>query len=408
MNKMCKKIQNSMYIVCVFIIASIFGACSTDDEVVKPDPIAPTEIEPPTILGCHYFSQNPNAVLKNNPNAPVDYVVTCHLSIADNVTIEPGVVIAFEVDTGLWVTDKGSLKAAGTSKEIITFTGVNKERGSWGGIFFSSNNPKNEMIHTVLEYAGGKAVSKATNEKGAIVIGPGASLKFENNLIQHCKNWGLSLYYTANDATTTIENNTFKENEKPLQVSLNFIGLIKGNNKFINNTSNKAEISCQFSISKTQTLHKLTVPYLVRGSFNFEIGSEGNLVIEPGTQIEMATDKMIVVRGSLKIVGTSSERIIIRGETEAPGSWGNIVYYSASPNNQVKYVDIKHAGAKPNGYHLNKGAIALSANSRLEIDNTHFEDVFSCVLYKVKPSVLTWGANITSTNVNVAGLPNCE
>src|SRR5690606_36606275 len=137
------------------------------------------------------------------------------------------------------------------------------------------------------------------------------------------KNWGLSLYYSANDATTTIENNTFKANEKPLQVSLNFVGLVKGDNKFIDNTANKAVISCQYAIAKTQTLHKLSVPYLVRGLFNFEIGQEGNLTLEPGTVIEMATDKNIVVKGSLKAFGTPSKKIIIRGETEAQGSWGN-------------------------------------------------------------------------------------
>lgn len=402
-------IQNNfrnLFTVGILATGLFLGSCKKDE--IDP-PMPTTGTDPAITLNCNYFEQNPNAVLKDNPNAPVDYIVKCSsMNVPDDVTIEPGVTIAFETDAGFWVRADGSLHAVGTAEKPITFTGVNKERGSWGGVFYVSNNPKNEMNHTVFEYAGGKAVSWATEQKGGVVIGSGASLKFKNNLVQHCKNWGLSLYYSANDAATTIENNTFKENEKPLQVTMNFVGLVKGDNKFIDNTSNKAEISCQYAIDKTQTLHKLPVPYLVRGSFNFEIGNEGHLTIEPGTVIEMATDKRIIVRGSLKTVGTASERIIIRGETEAPGSWGNIVYHSSSPNNQIKYVDIKHAGASPNGYHMNRGAVALGSNSRLDIDNTHFEDIFSCIFYKVNPSVLTWGSDITSTNVNVAGLENCE
>lgn len=383
-------------------------SCEKKDKVDPQNPIDQGGTEPPIELGCQFFTQNPNTVLVNNPKAPIDYIVTCRLTIGDDVTIEPGVTIAFEADNGFWVNNNGSLKAVGTSDQPITFTGVNKERGSWGGIYFSSNNPKNEMNHTIFEYAGGRAVSSMSEQKGGVVIGSGASLKFQNNLVQHCKNWGLSLYYSANDETTIIENNTFNANERPLQVTMNFVGLVKGNNVFTNNTSNKAEILTQYAIAKTQTLHKLNVPYWIRGPFHFEIGFEGNLTIEPGTVIEMADEKNIVVKGSLIMNGTSSEKIIIRGVSAAPGSWGNIVYHSASPNNQINYTEIRHAGAKPNGYYLNKGAVSLGSNARLQIDNTHFQDIFSCLLFRSNPSVLTWGENITSNNVNVAGLENCE
>lgn len=377
-----------------------FVSCTKPDE-----PIVPTE--QPIALDCNYFTKNPNAILKDNPNATVDYVVNCKMQINDDVTIEPGVTIAFETDAGFWVHE-GSLNAVGTTAKPITFTGTNKDRGSWGGVFFASNNPKNEMSNTVFEYAGGTAVAGSTNEKGGVVIGKNASLKFKNNLIQHCKGWALNLFYSANDATTIIENNTFKENEKPLQVSLNFVGLVKGNNNFIDNTSNKVEISCTYAIDKTQTLHKLPVPYLVRGSYNFEIGSEGNLTIEPGTVIEMATEKNIVVKGSLIAVGSPTEKIIIRGETATAGGWGNIVFgRTSSPNNEINYVEIRHAGANPTSSYMNKGAVALE-RSRLTIDNTHFEDIYGCVLFTDGANQLTWGINITQTNVNVSGLPDCD
>lgn len=395
-----KKISK-LFTVNLFIALMFFTSCEEGD--------GPKLMEQAIVIDCNYFSKNPNAVLTDNPNAPVDYIITCQsTSIPDDVVIEPGVTLAFETDAGLWIREDGALKAVGTSSKPITFTGVDKSKGSWGGIFFASNDTKNEMKYTTVEYAGGANSSSATNNKGGVVIGSGASLKFSDNTIQHCAGFALNLYYSANPAATTIENNTFKNNEIPVQISLPFIGLLKGDNKFMDNTSNKAEITCTYAIATTQTMHKLNIPYLVRGLFNFEIGNEGNLTIEPGTVIEMATDKRIVVRGSLKAAGTSSEKIIFRGETAASGAWGNIVYHSASPNNQLNHVEIRHAGASPVSYHLNRGAVALASDARLGADNIHFEDIFSCMLYQVNPSVLTWGSNITNSNINVAGLENCQ
>lgn len=392
------------------MVATVLFATSCEKKENTPPqpPVNQGGTEPPIELDCHFFNNNANAVLEDNPNAPIDYIIKCtSMNIPDDVTIKPGVTIAFDTDAGFWVREEGSLNAVGTSDRPITFTGVNKEKGSWGGIFFASNDPKNEMRHTVIEYAGGTPVSWATNEVGGVVIGVEASLKFKNNLVQHCKNWGFSLYYNANGATTIIEDNIFNQNEKPIQVALPFIGLVKGNNKYTNNNSNKVEINCGYPIEGTQTMHKQPVPYLVRGLSDFRIGEEGHLTIEPGTIIEMETDKRWEVWGSLKAVGTSSEKIIFRGATAAAGSWGNIVYYSSSPNNQLSYVEIRHAGATPNGYHMNRGAVSLAANSRLSIDYTHFEDIFSCIAYKVNPSTLTWGSSITSSNVNVANLDDC-
>ncbi len=406
--KRVKKKATPFYTIGLLALGLLVVGCSVEEQATDAKEANPIEVEPPIVLDCNYFSKNPDAVLRDNPNAPVDYVVTCHLNIENNVSIEPGVVIAFETDTGFWITREGSLQAIGTTDKPITFTGVDKKRGSWGGIFFATNDPKNEMTHTIIEYAGGKAISKATNEVGGIVIGAQSSLRFTNNLVQHCKGWGVSLYYTTNEAQTIIETNTFKENEKPLQLTMAYLGLLKGDNRFIDNSSNKVEVSSQLAISGTQTMSKLSVPYLVRGLFNFEVGKEGNLTIEKGTVIEMAADKRIVVKGSLKAVGTADEKIIIRGETAAAGSWGNIIYHNSSPNNQLKHVEILHAGGNPKAYHLYRGAVALDKNSRLSLEDTHFEGIFSCVLYQQQPSVLTGGERITYNNVNQAGLEDCK
>lgn len=110
----------------VFFFAALIGtisvsSCTSDDSTAE-EPIAQTD--PPVVLTCDHFSKNPNTVLKDNPNAAVDYIVTCRMSISDDVTIEPGVTIAFQADAGFWIRETGSLNAVGNAAKRITFTGV--------------------------------------------------------------------------------------------------------------------------------------------------------------------------------------------------------------------------------------------------------------------------------------------
>lgn len=403
-----KIIKQSHRFVTLVVASLLLFSCESDD--TTDDPVL--QIDPPIELSCNYFSNNPNAVLEDNPNAPVDYIVSCKMSIPDDVTIEPGVTIAFQTNTGFAILETGSLKAIGTVNKPITFTGVDKERGAWGGIYFNSNDSKNEFNHTILEYAGGTAVYGGSSEKGGIVYGPGSSLKLTNSLIQHCTGWGINLYYTVNEERTTIESNTFKENAIPLQISSAMIDVVKSNNQFIDNTINKVEVKNTFSIGGgNKTMHKLSVPYsIVNGNGVFSI-AEGNLVIQPGTVIEMGAGKYIEIRasGSLKAVGTSSEKIIIRGDVEAPGGWQNIQFHTtSSPNNQFKHVIIKHAGAgaNPNSNIHIRGAVYLGYAPTVLIEDTHFEDILSCIIYSDQHGMgnLTIGANVTSTNVNTANL----
>jgi|LSQX01.2.fsa_nt_gb hypothetical protein len=406
--KTLTKNLSKLVAVKLLVAALFFTSC---DESGK----GPKIVEEAITIGCQYFNDNPNAILVDNPNAPIDYIVTCKsTSIPDDVVIEPGVTIAFETNAGLWVRGEGSLKAVGTSGKPITFTGVDKAKGAWGGIFFASNDPKNEMQYTTVEYAGGAVSSSGTSNKGGVVIGSGASLKFLNNTVQHCSGWALNLYYSANATNTTIENNTFKNNEIPIQISSPFIGLVKGSNQFFENTVNKVEVRCEYPIDNTQTIHKLSVPYsITNGSFDFRIGGKGQLTVEPGTVIEMGEGKRIYVYGSMKMAGTPSEKIIVRGATEAPGSWGRIVFDNTkSPNNQIQHAEIRHAGSGANAtttHYLTKGAIVSSSASRIQIDNTHFQDILSCIISADHwgTANLTVGPNITKTNVNTAGVENC-
>ncbi|MEO0573655.1 MAG: IPT/TIG domain-containing protein, partial [Bacteroidota bacterium] len=102
----------------------------------------------------------------------IDYVVDCAISVVGNalLTIEPGVIIAFEgQDSGIFTSEGGGIKAIGTQENPIHFIGVNENRGVWKGIYFGSNHPENRLEHVTVRHAG-RSTSGESNEKGAIQL----------------------------------------------------------------------------------------------------------------------------------------------------------------------------------------------------------------------------------------------
>jgi hypothetical protein len=76
---------------------------------------------------------NADRVLTNivaDPNLP-DYLANTDVRVAAKLTIQPGVVIAFALDKGMYINNpQGVLIAKGTAGQKITFTGKDKTKGS--------------------------------------------------------------------------------------------------------------------------------------------------------------------------------------------------------------------------------------------------------------------------------------
>lgn len=359
--------------------------------------------EPATVLACDYFQKNPDAVLKDNPNAPVDYIVECVMDIRNDVTIEAGVTIAFRTDAGFRVLSEGSLNAVGASNKQITFTGVEKQRGAWGGIYFASNSTKNTISNAIIEYAGGGSG-----------IGPGdiaalklyssssghASVVINNNTFQHNKNFAINLH--TGDEEATINGNRFANNEKPIRLKVEAVHLLDGNNEYDNNDVNKIHLFCYASEFRDNTTwKKASVPYLLyNGSASSGFRVTGNLTVEAGTIIEMSAASQIKVEdnASLKMVGTENDYITIRGVEQTAGFWRNIYFsHTTNPNNILKYVKIHHAGNNPTA---TKGAVYMWAKPMVTADFVEFKDVLTCAFYTA-PSLGGSSANPNLTTSNI-------
>jgi hypothetical protein len=78
------------------------------------------------------------------------------------LTVEPGVVVRFDGNTGLVV--RGKLVAVGNAARPITFSGTSPTPGSWRGIPMEGTVPLTGSVlkHVIVEYGGG-AISYAAN-----------------------------------------------------------------------------------------------------------------------------------------------------------------------------------------------------------------------------------------------------
>lgn len=86
------------------------------------------------------------------------------------------------------------------------------------------------------------------------------------------------------------------------------------------------------------------IDYLIDGTTTIAAGV--NVVVEPGTTISFTrSDGTILVRGSLKMIGTPENHITIRAlHQDYYNIWNTIYYISHSKENQMEYVDVIDGG----------------------------------------------------------------
>lgn len=372
MKNLSKLLKASLWAV---VLGTIITSCAKKEEGEGIPPVVVKPIE----IDCSYFSKNKNAVLKDNPNAPIDYLVTCNANIKDDVKIEPGTVIAFDTESGLRIERGGSLSAIGTSKKQIVFTGKDKKKGSWRGLTFTSNDVKNKIEHAIIEYAGGD--DKSTVDKhslGAVVIAHDSKLAIDSCNIKNSKTYGLSAHRKTD---LTFENVIFANNNTPVIVEATLLSSVSPTNYYKGNKNNFVEVKTYISkIKKETTIKNIGVPYrFITKAAKFQIAEK--LIIKPGVEIEMAEgmDWQILKEGSLNAIGTKDEPIEFRGTEQKAGYWRSLwFYFSSSVNNQLKYVKIKHAGNNPQD---SKGAIRMWANPTINVEYVDFSDINSCAFY---------------------------
>ena len=352
-----------------------FSACNIgsiiDDTV---DPI----ITEPEILECNSFSDD--LILVNNPDLPVDYIVSCRANVSGDLTIEPGVVIHFEDGAGLFI--HGSINAVGTEDQPIVLRGVQEVAGYWAGIYISSTSVLNRLEYCIIDHAGGHAFS-SNDQKGAIIMGGGPPRMAINNCsIGFSSTYGVNLVLTTTELTS-FENNTIHNCETPIYADAEVVQQLGGSTSFIDNTNSFIEVGAGVVGEGSTVWAKNSIPYHVSATDfgltkSIFINGTNNLILEPGVAIELNSGGSIEItgEGALTAVGTSDEPILFTGTTKLAGAWKG-VYFSGTKNilNRIEHARFEYAGSEYDA------AIYMRVDPRLTVRDSEFEFIDGCGIY---------------------------
>ena len=378
-----------MQMILGFSLLSLFAiqGCEETEEILEP-----------ILLDCSFFQTN--QILENDPNRPVDYIVPCVAQVTASIVIKAGVVIEFNDDAGLNVST-GSLKVEGTESEKVVFTGVNKVKGAWRGIFIRSNSVNNVINHAIISYGGGNSFN--SNNDRANLICYNGKVAVTNSEISMGKEHGFSCIYSSGEIME-FTNNVITNNEKYPVYSLTPYGLkFDGSNDFSGNEMDYIYLKGGNVIGGNHTWGKTSVPYLINGSFI--ISDNQSLKLESDAMLLFEDNSSIVIQegGYLSSMGEQNNMVTLSGLVSQPGSWKGIINYSADLRNVIDYTEIAYAGGGAHNSNGDLGTIIVWANANQTVTNSILRDAApaaECAILYYSSANLNLSGNTISNIIN--------
>ncbi|PVW16275.1 hypothetical protein [Marixanthomonas spongiae] len=410
----------TFYVSLVLCSILMLSSCSKDDDTIKDDS-NPDELLPAIVLECDYFKED--RVLKNDTLRPVDYVIPCWTTVNGNLKVEPGVVIAFENDAGMFIDmDNHIFEVKGTAENPVIFTGTSKQNGHWRGLYFSTaHNPNNKIEHTIIEYAGSEPLKPTSPVyEGSLAISGVSGTTPQALLMNHVKirnsgNFGLDFSGLQTNANVTVRNLTLTENNGvAAKVTAEMAHIFDASSSYSGNEVDVVNIvRSYYEITQPVTWKNLDVPYLVDDRVHIKDG--GHLTIAAGTELYFkplaylqASDGSTAGGNnlSLKVMGTATNPVLLSAANGT--NWGGIYFGYTQEDNSISHAVIELAkGDFPVGNIENTGAIYMHASPKLAVANTLFKDLPNCAFYGYTTDPFE---NLTLSNVsfNNVGGELCE
>lgn len=349
-------------IIAVFAGVVMTTGCTKDDD-------DPGVLLGPIVLDCNFFQTD--QVLEDDPNRPVDFIVPCVASVDGDIIIKAGVVIEFEDDAGLKVND-GYLKVEGTAAKKVVFTGVNKVKGSWRGIFFNNSAINNQLDHAVVSYAGGNSFN-SNNARGSVICNA-CKVSITNTQIDNGKEHGFNAVYGSSEIRD-FSNNIIKDNEKYPVYSLFAYGhMFDASNDFTGNGTDYIYLQRGQNFGGNHTWENGSVPYQVNGRLT--INDNESLTIEAGTEVRFDDEGSLWMRDGayLAVNGTQNNMVRFIGMVEQPGSWVGLINYSADQRNVINYAEIAYAGGGTHNSNGDRGTIIVWSSAYQKVSNSIIRD----------------------------------
>jgi len=285
-----------------------------------------------------------------NPDLP-DYIVTKSIDVTHELTVNPGVVIAFERDVRMTISDGGGLLIAqGTADQKIKLVGVQNTKGYWAGLTLYSGSNANTMEYVEVRNAGSRTAFSTTKAALFVAGSTKAQIGLKNCLFT--KNDGYGIYVYEGGIIREFSQNAFLANNEAgiLLDALNVVKLdaastFTGGNG-LNNERNVVEVTPSNITGKSEVVwagFADKTPYRINGSFGIDAGFK----LAPGVTLEMNRDAVIQINatGYLSAKGTPTQKIIFTSADRTAAYWRGIISYSPDAKNELENAEVNNAGS---------------------------------------------------------------
>lgn len=322
----------------------------------------------------------PKEVTSSWSQLSVPYRVDGPLSVAGTLEFGPGATVEFAPDTGVEVTDAGTVVAGG-GKNRTVLTGTESEPGTWRGARVA-DGATGRFENAALEYGGGDAPPFAT-EQVALAVG-GAddggedrtpTLVMKDSVVRH--SGGDGLFLGAEATVETMQDSALVENEgRPASVDASALSALDPGTTFEDNGESAVAIRGEggelAADGETVSLPSLGTAFRFFGSTVVR----GELVVDPGTTLEFDADADLQVLdgGTMTAEGTDDDRVTFRGTTPTAGHWRGILIRDSTA--AFEHAEILHGGggdrALPDAsYRANVAVTTSGYQERATLSLTH-------------------------------------
>lgn len=350
------------------------------DESTTPEECA-TGNEPPEVLPCSAFEED--LTLVDHPDRPVDYVIDCKADPrASTLTIEAGVVIEFEPESGIYDTGEGEVRSLGGTGpcEQVVLRGTGGQ-GSWLGVYIAGGGD-NLLASTTVDGAGGGQFN-SNGYLGGVLVGSETRLTLRDVTISNSADVGL--HAIGRDTSLTLEGaNTFTDNAAtPVLLDTDLASALRPEDDFTGNGLDVAMIA-EGEIEGAHSWEPLNVPYqmtsLTNIFFGVSVPSTASLELQPGVEVAFGAEAGISAVGDLFIEGTATDPVVLRGVEPGAGTWNGILV--ADPDVHTRTYSIDHAmidGAGGGQFNSNGdiGGVIVWAETNASVTNTSFTSLGS-------------------------------
>lgn len=306
-----------------------------------------------------------------DPELP-DYLVVADISIAESLTIMPGVKILIEPNHRITVGgDNGALIAQGKADSLIVFTAEDSVNG-WQGIIVYNNNALNEMDYVEMSYGGNRDATSGVEPANLGLEGFGdARMKISNS--KFLSSFGDGLYIEDGATIPNFANNVFEDNTNhPITLSAMHVGSLDEMSTYTNNGNNTVQIeptTVDFNDEQVWPALANDVSYYSTGRILIESG----LKIAEGSSFIFNADGFIQLNGDgyLQIEGTESNNVDFTAEVQENG-WGGFIIFSNDNRNSIAYTNISYAGNRNETSGVKPSALGLEgfSQSKMKLTNT--------------------------------------